>query len=207
MNPDDESPTFAELLDWLEGRLESAEAEAMAGRVVAGGEATRRTVSWLRQFLRFSEVKPLPSPPPIVRQRLRHSFDRRYRNGPDVSLVSTELVLDSRVDADLVGVRGGVSDLDEAFQLAFTGEGVDVLLDVSPAGPGSVHLEGQVLSSDTVAPAWEAMVEYPGGRVRAVDGDELGCFWLREVPADVEYLSLSNGFVEVVIHLPFGEAV
>ena len=189
--------SFATLLDWLEGRLDAAEAASVSARVVDGDRRTKATVHWLQGFLATARAFPAPEPPPIIRQNLRQHFLRwskaqaALRVRPD--LVDASLLFDSRQDLALAGFRGG-EDPDNAYHLAFTTDVADLVIDVRRIGDDRLRLEGQVLPGDpAAAPVFTAEVIGPHFRARTVDGDELGRFTLPEVPAGRCLLEVSNG--------------
>jgi hypothetical protein len=107
-------PGFRTLLDWLEGRLDAVRAERVTVQVAEADERTLRTVDWLRGFLTTARELPLEEPPPIVRQSLKQYFARWSRAqavpGQMPHLVYVELLLDSRQDVPLAGVRPAAGD-------------------------------------------------------------------------------------------------
>ena len=190
-------PSFATLLDWLEGRLDAGEAAQVAARVASADRRTQATVRWLQGFLATARAFPAPEPPPIVRQNLRQHFVRwskaqaALRAEPQV--VHANLLFDSRQDLALAGFRAG-DDADEAYHLAFTTDVADLVIDVRRIAHGQVRLDGQVLLSDPgAAPVFAAEAIGPAFRVRTVDGDDLGRFTLPELPAGRCRLELGNG--------------
>lgn len=199
----DPYPTFRELLDWVEGRLDGERAQAIDARVASGDESIAATVAWIRGFLAFGRSHPIPEPPPILRQRLRQSFRRHIGAAEPASMQRAELVFDSRSDAVLAGVRGG-SDPEDGYRLAFAAEPIGVLIDVVPESAGTVSLAGQVLAEETDAPVWAATIDHATGTLTAIDGDSDGCFAIAGVPVDTTKLTLSNGVVEIVIEGPLG---
>lgn len=48
-------PSFAELLDWLEGRMDPSEDSSIARRVAEGDRSTHEKVEWISGFLRLSD--------------------------------------------------------------------------------------------------------------------------------------------------------
>jgi hypothetical protein len=190
-------PSFATLLDWLEGRLDSEHAAQVLAWVAEGDSRTQASVQWLQGFLATARAFPAPAPPPIVRQNLRQHFVRwskaRAALRADPQLVDATLLFDSRQDLALTGVRGG-DEPEEAYHLAFTTDVADLVLDVRRIGNGQVRLDGQVLLGDTSgAPVFAAEAAGAEFIVRTVDGDELGRFTLLEVPAERCRLEVSNG--------------
>lgn len=199
------SADFGTLLDWAEGRLDPETARQVAARVATADARTRATVNWLRGFLETARALPLYEPPPIVRQNLCQYFARWSRARAELGQQPREerarLLFDSRQDLALAGVRSGPGG-SEAVHLAYTTDAGDLLLDVYPAGPGRVRLDGQMLpASQEDAPIFEACVSGPGIMVRTKDGDELGRFCLRDVPAARCELRASNGQFTVVADL------
>jgi hypothetical protein len=190
-------PGFATLLDWLEGRLDAADASQVSAGVAEGDDETRATVSWLEGFLATARSFPAPEPPPIVRQNLRQHFARWSRAQAalraEPQLVHVTPLFDSRQDLALAGFRGG-DEAEEAYHLAFTTDLADLVIDVRRIADGRVRLDGQVLLGDSsAATVFAAEAVGPGFRVRTVDGDELGRFTLPEVPTGRCQLELSNG--------------
>ena len=190
-------PSFATLLDWLEGRLDATEASQVSARVAEGDGRTRAAVQWLQGFLATVEAFPAPEPPPIIRQNLQQHFVRwskaRAALRADPHLVDATMLFDSRQDLALAGLRGG-GETDDAYHLAFTADVADVVIDVRRIADGQVRLDGQVLVGDpAAAPVFAAEAAGPGFRVRTVDGDELGRFTLPNVPAGHCRLTVSNG--------------
>jgi hypothetical protein len=190
-------PSFATLLDWLEGRLDSEQAAKVAALVADGDSRTQATVQWLQGFLATARSFPAPEPPPIVRQNLRQHFARwsaaRAALRAEPHEVDATLLFDSRQDLALAGVRGG-DETEEVYHLAFTADVGDLVIDVRRVSDGQVRLDGQVLlGNPAAAPVFTAQAAGPGFTVRTVDGDELGRFTLPEVPTGRCRLEVSNG--------------
>ena len=190
-------PSFATLLDWLEGRLDATEASHVSARVAEGDSRTQAAVQWLQGFLATAQAFPAPDPPPIIRQNLQQHFVRwskaRAALRADPHLMDATMLFDGRQDLALAGFRGG-GETDDAYHLAFTADVADLVIDVRRIADGQVRLDGQVLVGDpAAAPVFAAEAAGPGFRVRTVDGDELGRFTLPEVPAGRCRLTVSNG--------------
>ena len=190
-------PSFATLLDWLEGRLDATEASHVSARVAEGDSRTQAAVQWLQGFLATAQAFPAPEPPPIIRQNLQQHFVRwskaRAALRADPHLMDATMLFDGRQDLALAGFRGG-GETDDAYHLAFTADVADLVIDVRRIADGQVRLDGQVLVGDpAAAPVFAAEAAGPGFRVRTVDGDELGRFTLPKVPAGHCRLTVSNG--------------
>ena len=208
MSADQGQPGFALLLDWLEGRLEPAEAAEVAALVDRADARTQGLVDWLRGFLAAARALPLHQPPPIVRQSLAQYFARWSRARAELDqqprLVHARLLFDSRQDLAATGVRAGV-DCGETVHLAYTTEAGDLLLDVYELGPDRVRLDGQVLLAEPEgAPVFQASVTGPGFVLRTIDGDALGRFSLPDVPRGPCQLRASNGVLTIVVELNLG---
>ncbi len=204
-----ERPSFATLVDWIEGRLDAATAAQIADAVAAGDHRTQRTVAWLRRFIAAARTLPLYQPAPIVAQNLRQHFARWTRARAALSQTTirytAQPLFDSRLDLVPLGLRF-TDDSDTTLHLAFTTDGADLVLDVHPLGVGRVRIDGQVLPVDaTTAPIFEASAHGSGVLVRTVDGDELGRFTLPEVPSPITELRVTNGEIAIVATLDLRE--
>ncbi len=202
-------PDFAVLLDWLEGRLDSAEATAVEEAVAAGDARSRATVAWLERFLAATRAPSAPEVPQIVRQNLRRAFKDRHHAGPKEQgpprELTASLIFDSRRDLALVGMRGD-GGLDDVFHLAWTTPEADLVLDVRRLGTSRVRLDGQVLlAGEDTATVFEASARGDGFAERTVDGDELGRFSLASVPDHASELRVTNGELVVTADLDIRE--
>lgn len=195
-------PTFRQLLDWAEGRLDPQAAARLEEQAAGGDEETRRTITWIRSFLEESRRQPLEGAPPIIRQRLRQAFASRAGAAQEVERLVAELTFDSRLDPELVGVRtvSGDEEYGGPYQLAFRAGAIDILVDVS-ASSGTYLLEGQVFAPDQAAEVWVVTAEYAGTTRTDIGGDELGSFSVAGIPGVPQRLSLSNGVLEIDIPL------
>ncbi len=202
-------PTFATLLDWVDGRLDPEQAQAIAEQARGGDPRLVATVEWLRGFLDVAGSLPLSTPPPIVRQRLRQQYAARLETGSTrtsrPAAVSADLVFDSLVDLRATGTRGG-NDVMDVRHLAYSSESADVVLDVHPAGSGAVRLEGQVLPIEEISdPCFEARITSPSKELRSLEGDVLGRFHVADVPLDAATLDLTNGLLSISVALSLGK--
>ncbi len=200
----DDEPGSEEILDWLEGRLTPERARAVESAVARPGSTAAAFAAWAREFHRLSGALPLPTPPPVLRQRLRQLYlSRLGRAGASTRQVA-RLEVDSRRRDPMVALRGPLLDAETRMQLSFSTTDADVVLDVAPSGHAVVTLRGQVLPRRPMASAFQAEAHGPSGVVSTVDGDELGSFTLEDVPVDTESVVLFNG--ELSIELPLSAA-
>jgi hypothetical protein len=201
-------PSFAELANWTEGKLNDASSarvtRAVADAVERGDAATVATVRFLTRFHDTASTMPLQDAPPIIRQSLQQQFDRwaaaqSGRAGPPIELTA-HLVHDSRRDLDLVGLRAG-DDSDRIVHLAYSAAGADLVIDVrqQPDGQGCL-VDGQAFVDgwDGAAPIFEAIASGAGWSTRTIDGDTLGRFRLQPVAAgELVRLSVTNGEIRL----------
>lgn len=84
-----ETPTFAQLADWIEGKLSATEAAAVQAAVDAaaarGDEELLATVAWLRAFRAAAADLTLLPPPEQARDRVLRMFEQRRQNRPDAA--------------------------------------------------------------------------------------------------------------------------
>jgi hypothetical protein len=196
---EDLSPSFTDLLDWVEGRADEAVASRVAAAVGRGDQRAVGIVEWIRTFHRSASEMSLATPPPLVRQNLRLQFARRMAGQPGGApdFVDGELAFDSRRDLSRAGTRGAPGDSD-GVHLMFRTDPADVLIDLYPMDPQTVRMDGRVLASDAdLPPIFEAIVLAPQRRLRDVDGDELGQFHFEQVPRDATELQVTNQVVAV----------
>lgn len=204
MTTDRSHPSFATLLDFVEGRCDERDRQLVEELIANKDESVMGIIEWLRSFLLFGRSNPVPETPPLVRQRLRQAFERHHGRLSDPDEEQAELTFDSRTNKILVGVRGRVDDPEDAYQLAYSAPSADVLIDVTLLADDAVDLEGQVLTATSDDAVWESLVDHPSGTIRSVEGDRLGCFALDQVPTSATRLKVTNGRVSISIPLSFG---
>jgi hypothetical protein len=99
-------PTFTELLDWLEGRLDDARSADVADRVEHGDRATGEAVAWIRSFLEAAGSMPLQAPPPEVRSAVRGLIDEQLAPWAEGEYRDAVRAYDSRT-VRATGTRAG----------------------------------------------------------------------------------------------------
>src|SRR3546814_807540 len=111
-------PSFVELADWVDGRLDAATASGIERAL--DDPAISATIGWLRRFRSLARELPVVAPPAIVRQNLRRAFARRVGARPVVGIIELagRLVFDSRRHLEPAGVRA-VADAGRSVHLAF----------------------------------------------------------------------------------------
>jgi len=192
-------PTFARLLDWLEGLLDPESSAAVADAVQASPSGAE-DLRWIRAFLHLSTSGVLASPGPEVRGRLEQCFDARrlQRPGPVQRLLAT-ISFDSLAQPLLAGARSAGSP--SRRHLVYSSEVADVVLDLYQVPPQcAVNISGQVLPTSTTA-ADSFLVELIGATetVDATLSDETGEFDFEPVPAGEYRIVLRHEAREITI--------
>ena len=198
------SPPFAELLDWLEGRLPPERAQAVAERLQKPEEATEADLAWLRAFAAARGSVKLAASPASVRDTLRQRFAQRSQAAPQPPSLFQRWVaalsFDSRRSAATAGLRSAAAE-GQARQLIYTTEAAEVVLNTQPgqAGPGFTVL-GQVFAA-AEAPAGPLSVQVlrEGEEAALTVTDELGEFVVDGLAAGVYEVVVSAAGYEVVI--------
>lgn len=132
--------SFTSILDWVEGRLDTAAASEVEQQVATSADAAA-TERWIRDYLRASRLMPLSDPPQDLRDRLRNTFRERVAPWDPTSFVNGHLVFDSRHEA-VVGLRG--TDEENIFHLRFEAENLGMLLTVTMTSVGEIDVAGSV---------------------------------------------------------------
>lgn len=182
--------SFTRLLDWLEGRLEPAEADQVAAAVAIADSATLDQVVWIRGFLEDTRRMTLERPPAELSARLRASFSGFHRPQTAAAWSDAELLHDFR--QQVAGVRSGA----ENASLAFDSDLGRFVLEIAPSGPGQVDVQGLVM----VIPDGPVidLAFHSGGRLqKAARTERDGRFDVPGVPITVDELWLSAGDVRV----------
>lgn len=192
--------------DWVEGRLAPDQA-ARAAELAGSDPDFRAEVAFVRMVVAAGRDLPLVEPPPVLRQRLRQSFQDWHRapasRASRLLEVVASLVFDSRHQQLGLAVRGAGDGLGgQAVHLMWQCEVADLMVEARPtAAADVVDLRGQVLlSHDSSSPVFTAEVVGPGRSVPSVDADDLGRFSI-EAPRGVTALRVSNGEMTIVAEL------
>jgi hypothetical protein len=148
MSARSEQPTFTELLDWLEGRLDDRQSADVADRVAHADESTAETVAWLRSFLDSARRMPLQAPPAEASAALRTAVRERLTPWDPGEYVDAALVYDSRTAEAAGGTRAGLTPEDkhdrDVYHLIFDTEIGRVVLDVMRNVDGGVDVQGSL---------------------------------------------------------------
>jgi hypothetical protein len=201
-------PAWAELLDWLEGRLPADEAQAVALRLQAAGSATLADVDWLRAFQSACRSVRLASPPPAVRAELRRRFARHAKlpaNSPPglFARLVAALTYDSRAQWASAGLRSA-SGLASERQLIYATPAaeVEVALTLQAATTPDARLlniRGQVFAPGEPVPVYAVQLLRAETEAALATTNDLGEFSWAAIPAGEYSLVLSTGEHEVLL--------
>ncbi|MGH2524401.1 MAG: hypothetical protein ACRDH2_17985 [Anaerolineales bacterium] len=196
-------PSFAQLLDWLEGRLSEEEARALAEQLQTADEATRADLAWLREFHQARQDVKLTVPPPRVREALKRRFaDYAGARRPPGSFRRwlAALTFDSRTRLGVVGLRSAATEGLQR-QLIYTTGVADVVLNIQPhSHEQSFNLTGQVFPTTDVAhDGFSIQLLREETEVGLVTADELGEFSFEAVPPGEYEIVVSGDQSEIVL--------
>ena len=158
-----ETPSWQQLIDWLEGRLSPQEAERVHQQVEEGDVSLRADVDWLRAFLRTGEIVVLDEPPVDLRVTLRTRYneyvqtegiagkaDPQAFDKPNLlQRLAAALTFDSGLQVGMAGARAG--EIDSSRRLIFSSSALDISLDMVERSNG-LHIDGQILPLQDLAP-------------------------------------------------------
>lgn len=162
-------PSFAQLLDWLEGRLSAAQAQAMAARMAQVDDAEiQGDAAWIQAFLQAKQTVVFEAPPPAVRQSLLQSFSAQIKPKAQPTPLAADrpqsgffqrlvgvLTFDSHGQLGLAGARGAGQPV--ARQLIYQGTVADVALNLHLDRQQRFSLLGQCLPTGEGWPATVAV--------------------------------------------------
>jgi hypothetical protein len=163
------SISFAQIIDWVEGRLDAEQSAAVA-RQVEVDATLAADVAWLRRFLQVSQSVTLAEPPADLRMQLRARFAAHKRSQPGLlQRLIAALSFDSGPQPLLTGVRSAARS---PRQWVFTTQIADIALVLQPRGDDRFDLLGQILPLN--APSAPAPVgeEAPIYRVHLLTGSD-----------------------------------
>ena len=187
-------PTFTELLDLAEGRLDDDRARLLFDRVAVDDEAAG-TLAWIEGFLADARGLPLQQPPPELSARLRAVFPGHH-GAHDDEWSEASLLHDTRAPAAGQRSAGVHDDVHDAVHLAFDSELGRFVIEVRRTGAATVDVDGLVLLDAGSSSVDVTFVE--GGVLRrAARAGRDGRFEARDVPTTVDELRLSAGAARV----------
>lgn len=158
MNEEKTAPTFAQLVDWVDGKLDAEEASriraAVDAAIARGDEALAATLAWLRAFRAQANMTVLVSPPEAARAGVLRMFEdakRAQAGAPARSGFLQRIVaaLARATGPGLVveGARGAAIQA-RRRQMTFECDAADIVLNAQPRDDG-YRLNGQFLPRAT----------------------------------------------------------
>lgn len=182
LEPKDEE--FAQLVDWVEGRLSREEARTVEERIATDATA-RANVEWLQAFAAVSENTVIASPPPKVRKTLVERFEAyaERKRGPGIlkRLVAT-LSFDSALQP-APGLRASYAP-DQQREFVYCSEVADIAITVRlRPHDGLSEIEGQIFPINGADPeAFGVRLLDGASVVAAITANDLGEFSFGAVP-------------------------
>lgn len=186
-------PSFTELVDWVEGRLDEVRAARVATLVADGVSEVVDSVAWIREFRRAADVLPLQRPAAEVSASLRQLFRDHHAVG-NPGWVEAVLRFDSRTQP-MVGVRSAATA--ELAHLVYDGDFGAVVVNVNRLGQGQVGLRGYVSLTAADEDGTRVSLRRSGTSERITRCDENGRFELSDVLTDVDELWIAQGDTRV----------
>lgn len=154
----DYSPSFAELLDYAESKLDLSSRERIEAHLAEEPEEATKTLKWIRTFLKTSEETTLHAMPKGLEQRLVDVYDAAV--APSVAAVARDLsaavrrilakLVESESDTSFAALALRSRTLDAApQQWTFKAEEMTLVLDVLERSDAGYDVHGQVFESET----------------------------------------------------------
>lgn len=190
-------PSFTDLVDWVDGRLDHPAAARVQALVDAGVHEVTESVAWIREFRRAARSLPLLRPPAELSSNLRQLFRDHHRVGGS-AWIEAATRFDSR-SQPMVGVRSAAT-LDLAH-LVFDGDFGALVLDVDRVRQGHVDLRGYLSLLDGPDDGARVSVHRGGSALRIAQCDGNGRFELSDVPSDVDEIWIVQGDTCVRVQL------
>ena len=198
-------PTLEQLLDWIDGRLDSSTAEAIKTWVASDAEL-QQTVAWLQTFVGLRQQLVWATPPSTVRQALNSRF-ADFAARKQAAAAQTEvdaqqepnllrrlmaaLTFDSAAQLGVAGARS--AQLASARQLIYASELAEIVLNIGqPDAQGNVSILGQILPIPDVEPAdFTVQLFKNGSAVQETQSDDLGEFSFGSLQPDAYSVMLT----------------
>lgn len=138
-------PGFQQLLDYVDGRLDRAAADAVSAHLSLGCNQCEAGSAWYLQVKLVAASDNSIEPPAWVLKRALRVFDAprvRTSMAGKVGRVVASLVFDSLGQPALAGARSSGA---EGRQLLYRGEDYSIDVHVSPSDQSRAELTGQIL--------------------------------------------------------------
>ena len=138
-------PGFQQLLDYIDGRLDRAAADAVSAHLSLGCSQCKADSAWYLQVKLVAASDDSIEPPAWVLKRALRVFDAprvRTSIAGKVGRVFASLVFDSLGQPALAGARSSGA---EGRQLLYRGEDYSIDVHVAPSDQSRAELTGQIL--------------------------------------------------------------
>ncbi len=200
----EQTPSWEQLIDWLEGRLSPVEAEAIEAQIAEDQEAAA-DLAWLSAFKRAGSQIIIDEPPRELHNALRTSFDAYVQrqsksNNADGGLfrkLVAALSFDSGLQLGLAGAR--TMAFPDTRQLIYSTEVADVSLNVQ-VEEDRLRIDGQLLPVvDVALDQFRARLQKGELFAEEVKVDELGHFAFAAVVPGTYQLTLATNTLIVLI--------
>jgi hypothetical protein len=198
-------PEFAELVDWIEGRLAPHLAEKV-GALVAADAGLQETADWIRSFFQTRTETIWAAPPAETRDNLRRRFAAHTAENRPRGLLkrlTAALTFDSQTQFAAGGTRSA-ADMTER-QVVYSTSYIDVALTLqSPPRSDTFKMFGQILPTSTEAGSDHSVQLFQIGVERAfMVAAEVGEFVFEEILVGEYELVVSSDRYEILIPFRF----
>jgi hypothetical protein len=172
-------PSFSQLLDWKEGRLNRAQAREISLAISDADEDVRRDLAWLLLFDQVQSLTRLTSAPARTLKRIYETYEARAgRNEAPPGMVCqvARLRYDSAMTWAMASVRTGMPA--RGRQLVYSTESLDLALNFTPVESDQTFaVQGQVLQhQESAVPGYLISLEGEGQNGREAAADRFGEF-------------------------------
>ena len=197
-----QTPSFAQLLDWIEGRLSEQDATVVATQVAQANadHETHATIEWLRNFHSLSSGIVLKTPPPRVRRELfqRVKQWKGERQKPTLlQCLLASLSFDSEASLATAGVRA-INGLGNQRQIVYSTEVVDIVINTQPGHGGSqLDVLGQVMPAESTNVEFAVQLLHNDAEFRMTQTDDIGEFGFIAVPPGMYSLVFVADLLEI----------
>jgi hypothetical protein len=196
---------FAQLSDWVEGRLSEEESGAVEKQLATADEMTLADAAWLRMFAEASRRVVLPAPPPGLHEILVYRFKahtlERQRAGLRRRIVA-RLMFDSGLRSAVAEIRKSDTG-DLGRQLVYAADTLDLALDILPRDPeqSRLDLEGQLFPNheDAEPDLFDVQLLREEQTFGMTITDDLGEFAFESVPPGVYEMLLSTDKYDILV--------
>ncbi|MFC1466587.1 MAG: hypothetical protein ACFLMY_17230 [Candidatus Brachytrichaceae bacterium NZ_4S206] len=159
MDEETTTPTFAQLVDWVDGKLDAEAAAriqaAVDAAIARGDEALAATLAWLRAFRAQAHTTVLVPPPEAARASVLRMFEDAKRAQASASarpsLLQRVVAALARATGPGLAIEGarGAAIQARRRQMTFECDAADIVLNAQPRDDG-YRLSGQLLPRATL---------------------------------------------------------